>query len=194
MNTIVLEATDHGDMPIDVYHKLSNNRILFVSDRIDDRVGTDITSTLLLKDAEDPEKKITLFINSSGGDIRNVLMICDMMNMITAPIETVCIGSAMDESVLILASGTPGMRYATKNSIISAGQLVHDWIARSNLTDAKTYLDLAMADNKKMMEIIAQTTKKPLKEVMTSLERRVFMNPSQALKFGLIDKVVTFSK
>lgn len=194
MNTIVLESTEHGDMPIDVYQKLSNDRILFISNAIDDNLATDIVGSLLLKDSEDPDKKITLFINSPGGDIRNILMICDMMNIISAPIETVCIGSAMDEAAIILASGTKGMRFATKNSRISASQLVHDWMARANLTDAKKYLDLAVSDNKKMMEVLAKTTGKPLKEVMAAFERRVFMNANQAMKFGLIDKVVTFNK
>lgn len=194
MNTIVLESTEHGDMPIDVYQKLSNDRILFISSFIDDRLATDIIATLLLKDSEEPDKKITLFVNSPGGDIRNVLMICDMMNMIEAPIETVCVGSAMDEAVIILSSGTPGMRFATKNSVISASQLVHDWMTRADLTDAKKYLELAAIDNKRMMEIIAKTTKKTLKEVMAYFDRRVFMNASQAQKFGFIDKVVTFSK
>lgn len=194
MNTIVLESTEHGDFPIDVYHKLSNDRILFVTEQIDDRVAADITATLLLKDIEDNESKITLFLNSHGGDIRNVLMICDTLNIIEAPVETVCIGAAMDEAALILASGSPGMRFATKNSVIAAGQLVHDWMTRANLTDARKYLELATSDNKRMMEIFAKTTGKTLKEVMSQLERRVFMNAPQALKFGLIDKIVTFNK
>lgn len=194
LNTIVLESTEHGDMPIDVYKKLSNDRILFISDQIDDNLAADIVATMLLKDAEDDSKKITLFINSPGGDIRNVLMICDMMNMITAPVETVCIGSALDEACVILASGTPGMRFATKNSVISASQLVHDWMARVNLTDAKKFLELAIYDNKRMMEILAKTTGKTLKQVMTHFDRRVFMNATQAFKFGLIDKIVTVNK
>jgi len=194
LNTIVLETTDQGDLPLDVYQKLSNDRILFISDQIDDRVASDITATLLLKDSEDSDKKITLFINSPGGDIRNVLMICDTMNLISAPIETVCIGAAMDEVSIILSSGSPGMRFATKNSIISASQLVHDWITRANLTDARKYLELAMSDNKRMMDILAKTTGHTLKYVMDYFERRVFMNAHQAMKFGLIDKVVTFNK
>lgn len=194
LNTIVLESTEHGDFPIDVYHKLANDRILFVTEQIDDRVAADVTATLLLKDIEDNENKITLFLNSHGGDIRNVLMICDTINLIEAPVETVCIGAAMDEAALILASGSPGMRFATKNSVIAAGQLVHDWITRANLTDARKYLELATADNKRMMEIFAKTTGKTLKEIMTQLERRVFMSAPQALKFGLIDKIVTFNK
>jgi len=194
LNTIVLESTEHGDMPVDVYQKLSNDRILFICDTISDGLATDITATLLLKDAEDSDKKITLFINSQGGDIRNVMMICDMMHLIEAPIETVCIGAATDEACLILASGTPGMRFATKNSVIAASQLVHDWMAQANLTDAKRYLELAMADNKRMMELLAKATGKTVKQVMSDFERRVFMNATQAVKYGLIDKVVSFNK
>lgn len=181
-------------MPIDVYQKLSNDRILFITEYISDHIASDITATLLLKDSEDSEKKITLFINSQGGDIRNALMIVDMINIIDSPIETVCIGAAIDEAAIILASGSPGMRFATKNSVISASQLVHEWMARANLTDAKKYLDLAMGDNKKMMEIFAKTTGKTLKKVMEDFDRRVFMNATQAAKYGLIDKVVSFSK
>lgn len=194
MNTIVLESTEHGDIPVDVYQKLANDRILFICDDISDTIATDVAATLLLKDSEDPGKKVTLFINSQGGDIRNALMICDIMNMIESPIETVCIGAAMDEAAIILSSGTPGMRFATKNSVISASQLVHEWMVRANLTDAKKYLELASGDNKKMMEILAKTTGKSLKQVMSDFDRRVFMSAPQAAKYKLIDKVITFNK
>jgi ATP-dependent Clp protease protease subunit len=194
LNTIVLESTEHGDIPVDVYQKLANDRILFICDDISDTIATDVAATLLLKDSEDPGKKVTLFINSQGGDIRNALMICDIMNMIESPIETVCIGAAMDEAAIILSSGTPGMRFATKNSVISASQLVHEWMVRANLTDAKKYLELASGDNKKMMEILAKTTGKSLKQVMSDFDRRVFMSAPQAAKYKLIDKVITFNK
>lgn len=194
MNTIVTETTEHGEMPVDIYQKLSNDRILFVCDMIDDKLATDIVATLLLKDAENPGEKITLFINSEGGDIRNVLMIYDMMCLIQSPIETVCIGSAMDESVLILIAGTPGMRLATKNSVISVNQLTHDHVNYSDLTDAKKVLDQFVGDNKKMMEIIAKNSGKNYKKVVEDFNRRVFMNCNQAVKYGLIDRVVSFNK
>ena len=82
MNTLVLEQTEHGEVPVDVYQKLSSDRILFLANYLDDDLASDIVATLLLKDHEDSEKKITLFINSPGGDIRNVLMIYDVMEMI----------------------------------------------------------------------------------------------------------------
>lgn len=194
MNTLVLEATEHGDVPVDVYQKLSNDRILFITEVITDQLASDIVATLLLKDSEDSEKKITLFINSKGGDIRNAFMIYDIMQMIDSPVETVCIGEAVDEAVVILASGEPGMRFATKNCRIAVSQLVHDWITNANLTDAKKILDLAMSDNKHMMDILAKASGKTTKQVMADFDRRVFMNANQAVKYGLIDKVINVSK
>lgn len=194
MNTLVLEETPDGDMPLDVYQKLANDRILFVCNQITDELATDIIATLILKDAEDPDSKITIFINSDGGDIRNAFMIYDVMKMIQSPIETVCIGSAMDEAAIILAGGSQGMRLATKNSVIAVSQLVHDWYTHSNLTDAKKILDQCSIDNKRMMEIIAKSCNKPIKQVTEDFERRVFMGAASAVKYGLIDKVVTFNK
>jgi ATP-dependent Clp protease protease subunit len=194
LNTLVIESTENGDMPVDVYQKLSNDRILFICDQITDELATDIVATLLLKDVEDPDSKITLFINSDGGDIRNALMIYDTMSIISAPIETVCIGSAMDEAALILAGGTPGLRFATKNSVIAVSHLVHDWYTNANLTDAKKILDQSMSDNKKMMEVIAKSCKKTLKQVLEDFDRRVFMTANQAAKYGIIDKVVANKK
>ena len=193
LNTLVLESTENGDYPIDIYQKLANDRILFICDKINTSLATDICATLMLKDAED-DSKISLFINSPGGDIRDVFMIYDIMQMINAPIETVCIGQASDEAAILLMAGTPGMRLATKNCCIAVSQLIHDWITRANLTDAKKILDLATSDNKKMMEIVAKSTQKSLKQVMGDFDRRVFMSASQAFKYGFIDKIIKFSK
>lgn len=185
-----MEETEHGEMPIDVYQKLVDNRILFLFDTIDDKLASNITATLLLKDYEDPKSKITLFINSDGGDIRNVFMIYDMMQIVEAPIETICIGSAQNEAALLLAAGTPGMRLATKHAIIGVGQLVHEWMSFSDLTDAKQILDLSAKDNKRMMDILAKACGKPIKEITADLERKIFMSSNQAVKYGLIDKVI----
>lgn len=190
MNTLVTETTEQGDIPVDIYQKLSNDRILFICNHIDDKLATDIAANLILKDSEDSEKKITLFINSDGGDIRNALMIYDVMSMVQSPIETVCIGSAMDEAAIILAAGTPGMRFSTKNSFIAVSQLVHNWSAYCDLTDAKQNLTQSTIDNKRMMEIFSKAMGKPQKEVMTAFERRVFMSATQAAKLGIIDKVI----
>lgn len=194
MNYSILETTEHGDMLIDVYQKLSNDRIIFISDFINDRLATDIVATLLLKDLENSNDKITIFLNSEGGDIRNIFMIYDTMCMMQSPIETICIGATLNESILILMASTPGMRLMTKNSLISINQLIHDHTNFSDLSNAKKMLDQYIEDNRKMMDIIAKSCKKTFKQVMLDFDRRVVMNCNQAIKYGLIDKIVTFSK
>lgn len=194
MNTLVLEQTEHGEVPMDVYQKLANDRILFITDYITDNIATDLIATLLLKDHEDNEKKITLFINSPGGDIRNTFMIYDVMTMIHAPIETVCMGAAMDESALILAGGSKGMRMATKNSIISVNQLTNPWHMHTNLTDAKNLMDMFTIDNNRLLDILSKATGKGIKQLREDFDRRVFFTAQKALKYGLIDKIVSFNK
>lgn len=194
MNTLVLEQTEHGEMPMDVYQKLSNDRILFITDYIDDNMATDIVATLLLKDHEDSDKKITLFINSPGGDIRNAFMIYDVMMLIHAPIETVCIGMAMDEAALLLAGGKKGMRMATKNSIISVSQLASDWRMHTNLVDAKNLMDQFKIDNDRLLEILTKGTGKSSKQLKEDFDRRVYFTSYKAMKYGLIDKIVTPNK
>lgn len=194
MNTLVLEETENGEMPLDVYQKLANDRILFITDYIDDRIATDLTATLLLKDHEDNEKKITLFINSPGGDIRNAFMIYDVMTLIHAPIETVCMGAAMDEAALILVGGAKGMRLATKNSIISISQLVNPWHMHTNLTDAKNLMDQFNIDNNRLVEILAKASGKTVKQIKTDFDRRSFFTAQKALKYGFVDKIISFNK
>jgi len=194
MNTIVTEVTEQGEIAVDIFQKLANDRILFISGDIDDDMAADVSATLLLKDSEDSSKKITMFINSRGGDIRNALAIYDMMSMVQCPIETVCIGSAMKEAAILLASGTPGMRFATKHSTICVGQLVNSIMQHSDLTDAESLLSFVVSDNRKMMDIIAKKTKKKLSQVMSDFERIVFMDSRQAKTYGLIDSIVKFNK
>jgi ATP-dependent Clp protease, protease subunit len=194
LNTIITETTEHGEVPIDIYQKLSNDRILFLTDFIDDKVATDISATLLLKDTESTDNKITLFINSEGGDIRAVFMIYDTMQMISSPIEVVCFGSAMNEAALILVGGSKGMRYATKNSIIAAGQLISQWAKRSNMVDAAKTLAQVTKDNKRMMEILAKHSGKKLAQVTKDLDRIVFLEPVKAAKYGFIDGIIKFGK
>jgi len=194
MNTLVLEQGPDGDEPMDVYQKLANDRILFITDQITDELATDIVATLLLKDCEDTDKKITLFINSNGGDIRNVLMIYDVMTMLSSPIETVCIGSAMDEAVILLAGGKKGMRLATSNAVIAVSQLVQNWHTSTNLTDGKNLLDQFVSDNNRMMHILSKATGKPVKTIRKDFAQQVFYKPLQAKAYGLIDKVISPSK
>lgn len=194
MNTLVLEDTPLGEVPVDVYQKLSGDRILFLANYLDDNLASDIVATLLLKDHEDPDKKITLFINSHGGDIRNAFMVYDIMTMISAPIETVCIGAAMDEAIVVLAGGSPGMRLATPHAILSATQLEHNFHMHTDLPGAQALFEQEKQDNQRLMEILSKTSKKPISQVKEDFDRRVFFNAKNAMKYGFIDQIVSFNK
>lgn len=194
LNTIVTETTEFGEMPIDIYQKLSNDRILFVNDDLDDKLASDLCATLLLKDSESSLEKITLFINCEHGDPRNAFMIYDVMRMIECPIETICIGSAMDECTIILAAGSPGMRFATQNSAIAVGPLVSNHLRFSDINNAKQSLDQVVRDNKRMMEAIARHSGKSYQETIKFFDKRVFLTPAAAVKRGIIDKVISSNK
>jgi ATP-dependent Clp protease protease subunit len=190
MNTLVIEGEENEEVSVDVYQKLAADRILFLSEFVDSQIASDMVATLMLKDMEDAEKKITMFINAEGGDIRAIFMIYDAMKMISAPVETVCVGVALEQVALILAAGKSGMRVATKNSIIGISQLSHDWSRHSDMTEAKQALEQGVADNKKFLAALGEETGKTPKQLSEDFARRSFVNPGQAVKYGIIDKVV----
>lgn len=194
LNTLVLEQTDLGDIPMDVYQKLANDRILFIGDALHDTLATDIVATLLLKDTEDEDKKITLFINSTGGDIRNAFMIYDIMTMIKAPIETVAVGDVIDEAVILLSGGTPGMRFVAPHAIIGASQLQPGLNMHTDLPGAASVLKQHKSDNERLMEILSKTTGKKISQIRHDFDRRVFFNATQAVRYGLADKIIKYNK
>lgn len=194
MNIVVTEETDNGEVLVDIYSKLASDRILFIHDRIDDKLATDIMATLMLKDSEDSNSKISIFINSEGGDLRSIFMIYDAMKIVQSPIETFCVGEAFDEVVLLLAAGTPGMRHATENSIICASQLLSNGTLYSDISDAFILMDRIKRDNKNFITALAKCVKKPTKTVMADLERKKFFSAKQAVQYGLIDSIVKNSK
>ncbi len=189
MNIFITEDPDSGQPPIDIYSKLARDRILFIGN-IDDKEASDIMATLILKDLEDPVNKITLVINSMGGDIRNIFMVYDILQMIQAPVETICVGDAMDEAVLLLAAGTKGMRYATPNAVICPNQLVQDKYMQANLDNAKDMLARITRDNKNLMAIYAKITGKKAAVITKDLDKQQYLDAKQAVAYGWIDKVV----
>lgn len=190
MNILVNETTEHGSSPVDIYTRLADHRILFIYDTVDDKLASDIAATLLLKDGEDPASKITLFINSEGGDIRNIFMLYDLMQVVRCPIETICVGSAMNESILLLAAGTKGMRFATQNAAICASQLIQEKYYLGDLVDAASVLDRLKKDNRNLMSALAKLTDKKLTEVMADFDKKRFFTAKQAKTYGLIDAVI----
>lgn len=191
MNILVPETTENGDVLVDIYTRLAGDRILFIHDRIDDRLATDIMATLIVMDSEEPGEKISLFINSEGGDIRSIFMIYDTIQILSSPVETFCVGVASNESVLLLAAGTPGMRHATGNALISPTQILSDGMFLADLSDANSLMDRMRRDNKKFIAALAKSVSKPVKEVMADFEKKKFFTAKQAMAYGLIDAVIT---
>jgi ATP-dependent Clp protease protease subunit len=179
-------------MPVDVYQKMAHDRILFITDYIDDQIATDIIATLLLKDqGEDSDKEITLFINSPGGDIRNVFMIYDVMQMIRAPIKTVCLGKCYSAGAVMLAAGTAGERYAFKSSKVMIHGIQGIFpIPGHDMTNTKNYYEFMRDHNDTIMKMLAHHTGQPLAKVKEDCLRDVWLDAKQALAYGIIDHII----
>lgn len=192
MNTIITEINANGEeVSYDVYQKLVDNRILFLYDVITDDIATDIVATLLYLDNQDDSKKISLYINSPGGEISSVFMIYDTIKMINSPIETLCIGNAEREAVLIVSAGDKGMRYATKNSFFSLSQLVNHYDAQIvNMTNAEILLNKHKQDNEKFLKAVAKCSGKTYRKIVKDTERQFYLDTKEAVKYGIIDAIV----
>lgn len=185
MNSLILE----NDQPIDVFHRLLSNRIIFIYDYIDDQIASEITAALLSKDLENNEP-ISLFINSEGGYVKDIFTIYDTFKIIKSPIRTVASGLVMNESVLLLAAGEKDMRFATKNSIIVPSQIYCESQNYSDLTDAKIMLSLLQKENENFMSALSKCCGKTSKFLLKDLREKKYMTPKDAVSYGLIDKVV----
>jgi len=194
LNTLVLEEHGEHEVAVNVYQRLADNRILFINSYIDDRVAVDITASLLMKDIQDPLNKISIFLNAYGGSTRSVFMIYDMMKTVRAPVEVICMGAALNEAALILAAGTPGMRYATPNAMVCLSQLMYGGSHYSDLSGAQITMEQIALDNKKFIEALAANINKPFKKVMEDLDRKKYLNAQQTKKYGLIDGIVKVKK
>jgi len=190
VNTVITEKTEHGDVSFDVFSKLVDSRILFLSEYINDQIATDIVATLLYLDHENDKDKISLYINAESGDIESVFMVYDMMKMIKSPIETFCIGSAIGEPALILAAGTKGMRYATKSSVVCINQVSHSYMSVANMSKIDIMMDRNKKENDKFIAALSDCTGKSIKKIIKDTQRDHYMSPDAAKKYGIIDSVV----
>lgn len=190
LNTSILEKTENGYISYDIFQKLAGDRLLFISEPIDDRIATDIVACLYHLDSEDDSKKISLYINSEDGDIRSVLMIYDVIKMMKSPIETVCVGSAFGEAAVLLSAGTKGMRLATRSALICMNQILFHEFVHSDMHDAKTLLSQVSSDNDRVMKILSKTTGKTLSKVKKDCTKKMYMDAAQAKAYGIIDKVI----
>jgi ATP-dependent Clp protease protease subunit len=185
---MVIERTARGEREFDIYSRLLNERIIFLGTPIDDQVANLVVAQLLHLESEDPEKDISIYINSPGGSIYSGLAIYDTMNFVKPDIATMCVGVAMSMGSLLLAGGTKGKRAVLPNSRI----LIHQPSAgfEGQSTDIEIHAREILKVRERIDEIYAEHTGRSQEEVRRDMERDRFFNAEQALEYGLIDRVL----
>ncbi|CAN5615151.1 ATP-dependent Clp endopeptidase proteolytic subunit ClpP [soil metagenome] len=184
---MVIESSSRGERAYDIYSRLLRERIIFMGDAIEDHLANLVIAQLLFLDSEDPEKDISLYINSPGGVVNSGLAIYDTMQYLRAPVSTICIGMAASMAAVLLAAGAPGKRYALPNSRI----MIHQGSGgfRGNAPDAMIQMREWEFLVKRNIEILARHTKQPVEKVELDTNRDLFMSPEAAKDYGIIDAV-----
>lgn len=187
----VIESDNDRDKSYDIYSRLLEDRIIFISSEIDQELASSITAQLLFLDRRDPDKDISLYINCQGGCIFSGLAIYDTMNLIKAPVKTFCIGLAASMASVLLAGGKRGYRYALPNSNIMIHQprtANRDW---QTVTEQEADFNLNKRLKDSLNQILSKNTGKSLEEVTKDCEGDKWLNAEEAVAYGLIDKVIT---
>lgn len=184
----VIESSARGERAFDIYSLLLRERIVFLGTEVDDDVANLVIAQILYLEAEDPDKDITLYINSPGGAAYAGMAIYDVMQHVRCDVSTTCIGMAMSAAAMILAGGTAGKRYALPSSKV----MIHQGSAgtRGAPSDMEIQLREVLAMTKRMAEIIAFHTRKPLEVVERDIDRDYFLSPEQARDYGLVDEII----
>ena len=190
MNLIptVIEQTNRGERAYDIYSRLLKDRIIMLGSGIDDNVANSIVSQLLFLEAEDPEKDISIYINSPGGSITAGMAIYDTMQFIKPSVSTICIGMAASMGAFLLAAGDKGKRYALPNSEVMIHQPLGG--AQGQATEIEIAAKRILFLRDKLNKILSDRTGQPLDVIEKDTERDNFMTASRALEYGLIDKVL----
>ena len=184
----VVEQTSRGERSYDIYSRLLNDRIVFLSDEVNDPIASVIVAQLLYLEAQDPDKDIQFYINSPGGSITAGMAIYDTMQYIKADISTICIGMAASMGAFLLAAGTKGKRLALPNAEIMIHQPSGG--SRGQATDIQIQAERILKLKRNLNKILADKTGKSLKEIERDCERDYFMSAEEAVTYGLLDKVI----
>ena len=184
----VVEQTGKGERAYDIYSRLLNDRIIFLSDEVNDVTASLVVAQMLFLEAEDPDKDISLYINSPGGSVTAGMAIYDTMNFIKCDVSTICIGMAASMGAFLLSSGAKGKRIALPNSEIMIHQPLGG--AKGQATDIKIQAELILRTRDKLNQILAKNTGKSVEQIAIDTERDNYMTAAQALEYGLIDKVL----
>ena len=188
---IVIEQTNGNDREYDIYSRLLKERIIFLDEEILAQTASVVIAQLLFLQMEDSNADITMYINSPGGSINAGLAIVDTMNYISCDVSTVVIGTAASMGSVIASSGTKGKRFAMPNAEILIHQpLIAGGGISGQTTDIKIHADQMIKTRERLTKILADTTGKPLEEVMKDTERDHYMTAEEALEYGLIDGIL----
>ena len=183
----VIEQAGRGERAYDIYSRLLNDRIVFLADEVNDVTASLVVAQLLFLEAQDPDKDISLYINSPGGSVSAGLAIYDTMNYIKCDVSTICIGMAASMGAFLLSSGAKGKRFALPNSEI----MIHQPLGgmQGQASDIKIHADHILHTRERLNRILASNTGKPLEIIERDTERDNFMTAAEAAEYGLIDKV-----
>lgn len=189
---IVVEQTNRGERSYDIYSRLLKDRIIMLSDQVNDVTASLVVSQLLFLEAEDPDKDIYLYINSPGGSITAGMAIYDTMQYIKPDVATICIGMAASMGAFLLAAGAKGKRYSLPNSEIMIHQPLGGF--QGQATDIGIHAERILKMKKKLNQILSEKTGQPLEVIERDTERDNFMDPEAAKAYGLIDEVMIKKK
>ena len=186
----VVEQTSRGERSYDIFSRLLNDRIIMLSEEINDTTASLVVAQLLYLESQDPEKDINLYINSPGGSVTAGMAIVDTMRYIKCDVSTICIGMAASMGAFILSCGEKGKRYALPNSEVMIHQPLGGIGGHTQATDMKIQTERILKMKDKLNSMLAENTGQPLETIQNDTERDNFMSAEEACAYGLIDKVV----
>ena len=185
---MVVEQTSRGERSYDIYSRLLKDRIIMLSDEVNNVTASLIVAQMLFLEAEDPDADIQFYINSPGGSVTDGMAIYDTMQFVKCDVSTICIGMAASMGAFLLSAGTPGKRIALPNSEIMIHQPLGG--AKGQATDIKIQADLIIRTRERLNTILAKNTGRSIEEIAKDTERDNYMTAQQALEYGLIDKII----
>ena len=186
---MVVEQTNRGERSYDIFSRLLNDRVIFLSDQVNDTTASLVVAQMLFLEAQDPDKDISFYINSPGGSVSAGMAIYDTMNFIKCDVSTICIGMAASMGAFLLSAGTKGKRFALPHSEIMIHQPLGG--AKGQATDIEIQAKQILRIKATLNEILAENTGKPLEIIEKDTDRDNYMTAQEALDYGLIDKILT---
>ncbi len=189
---MVVESTSRGERAFDIYSRLLKERIIFLTGPIDDNLSNLIVAQLLFLESEDPKADISLYINSPGGSVTAGLSILDTMNFIKPSVSTLCVGQAASMGAVLLSGGEKNKRFCLSNSRVMIHQPLGSF--QGQATDFDIQAKEILSIRKRLNEILSKNTGQTIKKIGSDTERDNFMNPDEAMKYGLIDEILKTRK